>query len=298
MRDGLAEFRWTTPRSVWLTGQYAPLTQLRNSGCVPGTATDTDRIPPAVAAHAIAAYTDPGDLVLDPDCGAGTVLTEALRADRYALGLTADDRWWSLARANISAAKAAGAWRDGSVLDAWPEVLATTAAAGLVGRVGLVLASLRAARRPGLDRDAVSAVTDFAETMRCCAPLLRPGGHFSIVARPRRNPAGSLIDLTTPLTAAAVVAGLEPVERCIALSAGLRGHRLVTRASLAERRAATRVTAARTPTALTAHHEVLVFALARDAEPAAADVIDLPTAERGGLHVVSDAEQHAWQRAA
>ncbi|WP_165960688.1 hypothetical protein [Actinocrispum wychmicini] len=127
---------------------------------------------------AIVTYTRPGDLVLDPDCGAGTVLVEALRAGRHALGLTARTRSWTLARANITAAKAAGAWRDGSVLDARPKVLATVRAAGLIGRVGLVLTALRTApdgpthRAPGPDCDpdiAVDpAIADLAATLLYC----------------------------------------------------------------------------------------------------------------------------------
>ncbi|SED61836.1 DNA methylase [Amycolatopsis tolypomycina] len=261
------------PLSVWPTGQRSPLEQLRDAGCVPGTEIDDERIPPAVAAHAIAVYSQPGDLVLDPDCGAGTVLAAALSAGRDALGLTGRTRWWSLARANVTAAKTAGAWRDGSVLDARPKVLATARAAGLIGRVGLVLTALRteAGSANGPDRDLVeSALAGVAATMFYGESLLRSGGHFVIVARPRRRPDGTLADLATPLIAAAATAGLAPVERCVALTAGLRGSRLVTRASLAARRASARARAAGLPTALPTHHEVLVFGLAHDVELAAA----------------------------
>ncbi|GAB3474350.1 DNA methyltransferase [Amycolatopsis cihanbeyliensis] len=289
------------PLSVWPTGQRDPLAQLRDAGCVPGTETDTERIPPAVAAHAIATYTRPGDLVLDPDCGAGTVLTTALRAGRHALGLTARTRWWTLARANVTAAKTAGAWRDGSVLDARPKVLATVRAAGLIGRVGLVLTTLRTERDrvSGPDRDPVeSALADLATTLLYCEPLLRSGGYVAVVARPLRHPDGSLVDLTTPLIATGTSAGLAPVERCIALTAGLRGSRPVTRASLAERRAA-RARAAGTPTALTAHREVLVFQLAHDATLAAAAAADIPwPMDEATRFIVHGVERPRGRRAA
>ncbi|GLZ30829.1 hypothetical protein Lesp02_30180 [Lentzea sp. NBRC 105346] len=293
----------TPPLSVWPTGQRAPLAQLRDAGCVLGTETDTDRIPPAVAAYAVATYTRPGDLVLDPDCGAGTVLTEALRAGRHALGLAARTRWWTLARANITAAKAAGAWRDGSVLDARPKMLATVQAAGLVGRVGLVLTTLRTAsdRLSGPNHDPVeSAIADLTTTLLYCEPLLRSGGHLVVVARPLRHPDGSLVDLPTPIIAAGMSAGLAPIERCIALTAGLRGSRLVTRASLAERRAADRARAAGAPTALTAHHEVLVFQLAHDAELAVATAAGVPwPAEDEVIRpAVNGVEYPGWRRAA
>lgn len=294
------------PLSVWPTGQRDPAAQLRDSGCVPGTDADTDRIPPAVAAYAIATHTRPGDLVLDPDCGAGTVLTEALRAGRHALGLTTRTRWWTLSRANITATKTAGAWRDGSVLDARPKVLATIRAAGLVGRVGLVLTALRTTpdeptdRAPSPDRDPDSAIAELAATLTYCEPLLRSGGHLVVVARPRRHPDGSLVDLTTPLIAAARAAGLAPVERCVALTAELRNGRLASRASLAERRAAARARAAGTPTALTAHHEVLVFQLAHDAElaAAAAAAIPWPTEDEVIRPAVNGVEYPGWRRAA
>lgn len=294
------------PLSVWPTGQRDAATQLRDSGFVPGTDADTDRIPPAVAAYAIARYTRPGDLVLDPDCGAGTVLTEALRAGRHVLGMTTHNRWWTLARANITAAKTAGAWRDGSILDAQPKVLSTIRAAGLVGRVGLLLTALRTTpsgpKKPvsGPDTDPDSAIADLVATLTHCEPLLRSGGHLVVVARPFRHPDGSLVDLITPLAAGATAAGLAPIERCVALTAGMRGDRLVTRASLAERRYANRARAAGTPTALTAHHEVLVFQLTHDAELAAAAAvgIPLPNADEILRLSINGVEYPGWRRTA
>jgi hypothetical protein len=216
--------------SVWPTGQSDPIAQLREAGCVPGTGTDTERIPPAIAAHAIATYTRPGDLVLDPDCGAGTVLVEALRSGRHALGLTSSRRSWALARANVTVAKAAGAWRDGSVLDARPQVLATARAAGLASQVGLVLTTLRTAApndsEPAAspDRDPVAALNGLAWTLAYSEPLVRSGGYLVVVSRLHRWPDGSLVDLTTPMIAAGAAAGLAPVERCIALTAEVRGR--------------------------------------------------------------------------
>ena len=102
-------------RSVWPTGSVDRVAQLAAGGYLPATASDTSGIPPAVAAHAVRAYTEPGDMVLDPDCGAGTVLVEALRAGRHAVGMTGG-RGWPVARANLTAAKLAGALSDGMVL--------------------------------------------------------------------------------------------------------------------------------------------------------------------------------------
>ncbi|WP_143261818.1 site-specific DNA-methyltransferase [Allokutzneria sp. NRRL B-24872] len=266
----------TTPLSVWATGQLSPSAQLRRGGFVAGSDRDDDRIPPAVAAHAITTYTRLGDLVLDPDCGAGTVVVEAVRSGRQAFGLTTCRRLWTLARASLNATKIAGHPADGSVVEAEPAVLATVRAAGAIGRVGLVLTSLRTAPKRCRDRVAGSgsgragaievSLSNLAATLAYSAPLLRTGGHLAVVMRPRRHADGSLADLTSPVAAAGQAAGLVLVERCIALTAELRGGRLVPRVSFGERRAAARGV----PRALTAHYDVLVFQSAHDIEHASA----------------------------
>ncbi|GGM81679.1 hypothetical protein GCM10011609_17120 [Lentzea pudingi] len=274
--------RLVVPLSVWPTGQHDALTQVRAAACVPGTETDTERVPPAVAAHTIATYTRPGDLVLDPNCGAGTVLTEALRAGRHAVGLTSSNRWWPLARANVTAAKSMGAWRDGSVLDARPTVLATVRAAGLIGQVGLVLTALRTPSRrlSGSDHDPdESALAELATALRCCEPLVRQGGYVVVVARPKRCSDGALVDLASQLDAVGTAAGLALIDRCVALTADLRGERLRTRASLAERRRS-----ANSRVSLVAHDEVFVFQLSNDAELA--------------VEAVCDIDARGWRRAA
>jgi hypothetical protein len=254
-----------------VTGQADDATQLRQAGCVSGTDADIERIPPAIAAHAIAAYTHPGELVLDPDCGTGTVLVAALRAGRHALGLTTRPRSWTTARANITAAKRDGAWRDGSILDADPRLLASVRAAGLIGRVGLVITTLRepVPEHPASPSDRVVDFDALAGIAWYCEPLLRTGGRLVVVVRPRRLPDGSLVDTTSGIIRAGWSAGLVPVERCVALTAALRGDRVVTRASLAERRAAARAGTAGTPIGLVAHREVVVFQLGHDVELAA-----------------------------
>ncbi|MFC5108968.1 hypothetical protein [Kibdelosporangium philippinense] len=148
--------------SVWTTGQRDRSAQLRDRGYVPDTGTDLEQIPPAVAAHAIAHYSRSGGLVVDPDCGAGTVPTEALRSGRHAVGMTADTQWWRVARANLTAAKHAGAWTDGSVLDTSPHRSLTAARdVGLVRRADLVLTTIRTLPLPdgrSPDPDLESAV--------------------------------------------------------------------------------------------------------------------------------------------
>jgi adenine-specific DNA methylase len=71
---------------------------------------------PAVAVHAISAYTQPGELVLDPLAGIGTTLVEAVHAGRDAVGIEYEPGWAALARANLEHAAAQGATGAGMVI--------------------------------------------------------------------------------------------------------------------------------------------------------------------------------------
>ncbi|WP_018687184.1 DNA methyltransferase [Actinokineospora enzanensis] len=237
--------------SVWLTGQTDLTTQLANGGYHPRTATDPDLIPPAIAAEIITRYTWPGELVLDPDCGAGTTLVEALRHRRPALGLARNRRWWRLARANLTAAKHAGAWSDGSILDHPATDLTHVRAAGTHGTATLAIIALRNPARP-------DAVTDLTTTLNHTRAVLHPDGHIAVVAAPTRDHRGELLDLPTTIHTAARAAGLVHVHHAIALTAALHHDRVHTRATLTERRRVRRHPSGR-PIALVAHRHVLVF---------------------------------------
>ncbi len=56
---------------------------------------------PTLARRAIEAYSDPGDLVVDPMCGIGTTLVEAADLGRRAIGVELEPRWARLAIANL-----------------------------------------------------------------------------------------------------------------------------------------------------------------------------------------------------
>lgn len=259
----------TTPLSVWVTGQQDGRTQLVHGGYVPDTAVDQARIPPAVAAYAIAHYTRPGALVLDPDCGAGTVLVEALRAGRHAIGLTSDAALRQIARANLTAAWKAGTFPEGMVLDDSTD--SGTALAdpltGVIGRVDLVVTTARHAHtsrtvhaaRPADSPDVPACITSLADALARCRPLLRPGGHAVVTLRPWRED-GELLDLAGDLSTAAHHADLVPVERCVALLGRVHGNRITTRTSPSQRRFAGRYQ--RTtglPIHRLAHHDVIIF---------------------------------------
>ncbi|MGH3867837.1 MAG: DNA methyltransferase [Pseudonocardiaceae bacterium] len=268
--------------SVWPTGQHDETTPLHTRGYLPATATDSERIPPAIAAYAITTHSHPGDTVLDPDCGAGTVLVEALRAGRHAVGLTTRGRWWTITRANLTATKRAGAWPDASVLDAHPLMLTTARAAGLTRRVGLVLTTLRHPH-PNTDHhgspdphpgEADLVLPRLAQTLTACVPLLRPDAHVIITIRRRRHH-GVLQDLPSAVLAAGHLSGLIPLQRCVALTAPPRGTRLASRAS-AQRQPTARTAGASIPISLATHHDVLVFGAPKPTEQHA-NALDTPT---------------------
>jgi modification methylase len=93
--------------SVWNTAPTSAPAQ-RKGRYVPGSAAHPAKMHPGIAAHAIRIYTRPGDLVLDPMCGIGTTLVEAIHLGRNALGVEYEPKWAHLARLN-----AANAAHDG-----------------------------------------------------------------------------------------------------------------------------------------------------------------------------------------
>src|SRR2546426_488287 len=96
------------PLSVWATAQ-THVRQQRAGRYVPESANHPGRMLPAIARAAITAYTAPGDLVLDPMCGVGTTLVEAVHLGRDTLGVEYEPEWADIARANLEHASAQGA---------------------------------------------------------------------------------------------------------------------------------------------------------------------------------------------
>jgi modification methylase len=256
------------PNSVWPCGTTTVEAQLDVGGYHHATGGDSALIAPAIAAYAVEAFTRPGDIVLDPDCGAGTTVVEALRAGRHAIGLSGQRRWWRLARANVTATKARGAFVDGMVLilDRRPGTAAAAETAGLTGRVDLLLTTLRPV---GPHADITRALDRLHAVLSEYRSLVRPGGHVVITCAPRRHPVRhDLLDIPSEIVAVGIAAGLAPVARSLALTADVRRRRVHTHATLAQRRAATRAERALGhPIALSAHQTVLVFR----ADPEAAD---------------------------
>ncbi|MDG4795067.1 DNA methyltransferase [Micromonospora sp. WMMD1082] len=269
--------------SVWATAQRTGPVQ-RRGRYVPESVKHPARMLPAIAAHAVHAYTRPGDLVLDPMCGIGTTLVEAVHAGRDAIGVEYEPRWSNIADANIAHAHAQGATGRASVVRGDATQLRSLLPAALAGRCALVVTSppygptVHGLVRPGADgvakshnaysdgsdrgnlayRDLTGLADGFEHILSGCAVLLRPGGTVVVTARPwRKN--GQLVDLPSAVIAAGTRAGLVPTERCVALLAAVRDGRLVARPSFFQLQQVRRARNTGTPMHLITHEDVLIF---------------------------------------
>jgi SAM-dependent methyltransferase len=242
------------PLSVWATAQQSSRAQ-RSGRYVAESMAHPGKMLPAVARQAIATYTRPHGLVLDPMCGIGTSLVEAVHLGRNAVGIEYEPRWTDLARRNLGLAAGRGAPGSGEV------VTGDARAAGRLlherhrGRVELLLTSppygsvthgrvrqhddgrvVKQDHRYSTDRDnlahqpVAALLAGFTEILAGCRPFLAPDAVVVVTVRPFRS-GGQLVDFPSLVAAAAVDAGLVLAERNVALLAGVRGDRLVPRAS-------------------------------------------------------------------
>lgn len=273
-------------RSVWATAQRTAAAQ-RRGRYTPGSMAHPAKMLPAIAAHAVGAYTRPGEWVLDPMCGTGTTLVEAVHAGRHAVGVEYEPRWAGVARANVTLAGLQGALGSGRVLVGDARTLTTVVPPELHGRFTLVVtsppygasvhgrvASTRDSGEPGVRKYDATYGTDranlahqpltrlldgFTRVLAGCAAVLRPGGRVVVTTRPWRR-AGELVDLPGLVAARGPAAGLEFEQRCVALLAGVRDGELVARPSFFALHNARKARTDGQPQAVIAHEDVLVFA--------------------------------------
>ena len=270
--------------SVWATAQTSPAAQ-RKGRYTPESTAHPAKMLPAVAAHAIAHYTRPGDLVLDPMCGIGTTLVEAVHAGRRAIGIEYEPHWVDVARANLALAHDHGVDHDGQVVHGDARQLPTLLPTRYRGQVALVVTSppygpsthgqVSVARDVGiqkyhhrygntLDRGNLANIghhrllSGFTRILAGLADYLSPGGHVAVTVRPWREHA-ELIDLPAQVLACGVHAGLVPVERCVALLARAAEVDLVARGSFFQRDFIRKQREAGLPMHLIAHEDVLIF---------------------------------------
>jgi hypothetical protein len=197
---------------------WPPPTSTRRASYLAASA-GQHRIAPDLAARAILAYTDPGDLVVDPDCGVGTVLVEAIQQGRRAIGLTANPAKAALASANVSHARAQGAPGRAAVLEAEPDQLqrALAKAIAILNPTNDRQAKHRVARHPAGSTQlllTVAPTNSTAERLNGWTGVLAPGGFLLLVHR--HTGAAPARRLSTTV-AAAEQAGLQYWQHVIAL---------------------------------------------------------------------------------
>ncbi|MFC3499891.1 TRM11 family SAM-dependent methyltransferase [Micromonospora krabiensis] len=269
--------------SVWLTCQQ-PARDQRRGRYVPQTSTHPGKMLPHLAAHAISSYTAPGELVLDPMCGSGTTLVEAMHLGRHAIGVDVEPRFTALAEANVALAASQGAAGTAAVLTGDATGLLDLMPASAVGQVSLVLTSPPYGRathglvqmtkagvrkrnhvygdreRGNLAYGGWSRLLDgFAQILAASYQLLRPGGTAVITCRPVRRQRDDLLDLPGELLAVARSVGLVPVQRCAAMLAAVRDGQIVHRANMFGLLAVRRSRHDGIPVHLVAHEDVLVL---------------------------------------
>jgi tRNA1(Val) A37 N6-methylase TrmN6 len=270
------------PVSVWTTAQTSPSAQ-RKGRYTPESTAHPAKMLPAVAAHAIAHYTKPGELVLDPMCGIGTTLVEAVHAGRRAVGIEYEPHWVDVTRANLALAHQAGVAHDGRVFHGDARQIATLLPPEYLGQAALVVTSPpygpsthgQVAVAPGegvqkyhhrygntLDRGNLANIghhrllSGFTRILAGLVPYLKPGGYIAITVRPWREHS-ELIDLPSQILACGVHAGLIPVERCVALLARAADGEFVSRGSFFQRDFIRKQRDAGLPLHLIAHEDVI-----------------------------------------
>jgi len=237
-------------------------------------------ITPELARRIIVEYSQPGELILDPCCGAGATLVEAAVRGRRAIGVETQDSWARLAVANCQHILARDVWPLVEVITGDPRRLADLVGAQC-GQVDLAVlcppagtstdsSRLSVQRRlapstaPGtpagnvvkpqhgnVARDAVG------ELVAACAQVLRPGGLLVTVTGNTHGP-DRLIDWAGNTVAAAQAAGLDYLQHIVAVHAAVRGSALGAplSASTSETGDASGFAPRRH---LVVHHDVLIF---------------------------------------
>ncbi|MFJ5591000.1 TRM11 family SAM-dependent methyltransferase [Streptomyces noursei] len=279
----------TYSSSVWNTAPTSAPAQ-RKGRYVPGSAAHPAKMHPGIAGHAIRTYTRPGDLVLDPMCGIGTTLVEALHLGRNALGIEYEPKWATLASLNARTAAQESGTGTGIVRCGDARRMTDLAPADARGAVDLVVTSppygpsvhgqVRSSRetgepgvlkkdfRYGHDRANLAHVSTahlleaFTEILAQCRTMLRPGGTVVVTTRPWRE-RGELIDLPSAVLAAGKSAGLTPSERCVALLAGIRNGHLVSRPSFFQMKNVRDARRRGIPLSVVQHEDVLLFTRSR-----------------------------------
>lgn len=272
--------------SVLATGQRPSRLQ-RHGRYTPESMRHPGKMLPAIAATVIDAFTRPGDLVIDPMCGIGTTLVEAIHLGRDAAGMEYEPDFVHLTLNNLRRAHAQGATGTPQVACGDARNIATIYR-DLRGKATLVLTSppygshthghIRSSRdngggkisksnhrystnRGNLAHQPLPGLLDgFGRILAGSAELLRPGGIIAITVRPIRVK-GELLDLPGLAIDTAQRHGLNLTGRYVALLAGLHNGTLVNRASFFQMLQTRRARERGIPACAAAHEDLLIFHL-------------------------------------
>jgi SAM-dependent methyltransferase len=270
------------PLSVWASAQQSPRAQ-RAGRYLAVSSAHPAKMLPTIARAAISDYTSPGDYVLDPMCGIGTTLVEAVHLGRDAVGVEYEPPWADLARANLDHAATQGATGHGEVVCGDARHLSAHLDPALRGLVALVLTSppygpsvhgqVKTGPGQGIHKAHYRYSTDPAnlahvgldrllDAMRTVlaqvAGWLRPDGIVAMTVRPWWA-AGELIDLPGAIARVGEDAGLVLFERNVALLAGLRDDHLIPRPSFFALDQVRRARDRGVPRSVVAHEDLLVW---------------------------------------
>ncbi|WP_433476532.1 TRM11 family SAM-dependent methyltransferase [Spirillospora sp. CA-142024] len=274
--------------SVLATGQRPSRLQ-RRGRYTPESMRHPGKMLPAIAATVIEAFTRPGDLVIDPMCGIGTTLVEAIHLGRDAAGVEYEPDFVHLTLNNLRHAQAQGATGAPQLVCGDARNIAAIYS-GLHGKAALVLTSppygshthghihsgrdnggakiFKSNHRYSTDRGNLAhqplsgLLEGFGRILAGSATLLCPGGVIAVTVRPIRVK-GELLDLPGLVIDTAQKHGLALVGRHVALLAGLRNGALVNRASFFQMLETRRARDRGVPACACAHEDLVL--LQRDA---------------------------------
>lgn len=139
---------------------------------------------PALAALAIARYTEPGDLVVDLGCGDGRKLVNAIRADRLAIGIERNSRLANEAREAVLQATTQGGPGFAAVVVGELADVPRLVGADSLHRASLVFADLSRLGVLGFHGRVETAgiVERLSDALRAADQLMRAGGHLVVRA--------------------------------------------------------------------------------------------------------------------
>lgn len=211
------------PLNVWLVGQEGHATQRGDRYSLASVRGHPGKMLPALARRLVEEYTRPGDLVLDPLSGIGTVGVEAIRLGRRYLGVELEASFVAWQRENLVTAREHGApgafaVRQGDARDL-PGLLAAGPALALPvdailtsppyadrlrrreGPPSALLRDLAATKPPHAvfaagygagpgnlgNLPAAASLRELEKVYAGCLAVLKPGGLLAVVIRAGRN---------------------------------------------------------------------------------------------------------------